>query len=61
MREGARAGIDDFLPKPIELDELQSRLRAAEQLVRAVRVLERIKDDLQPLVAIPRMEDTEVA
>jgi CheY-like chemotaxis protein len=46
LREGARMGIDDLLPKPIDVDELASRLGAAERLVRAVRVLERVRDRL---------------
>jgi CheY-like chemotaxis protein len=37
--EGACGGVDDFLPKPIDVDELNTRLRAAEPLVRAIRVL----------------------
>jgi CheY-like chemotaxis protein len=37
--EGLRQGVDDFLAKPVDLDELSRRLEAAEGLVRAVRFL----------------------
>jgi DNA-binding response OmpR family regulator len=32
-------GVDDFLRKPVDIDELEARLRAAEGLVRAVQTL----------------------
>lgn len=47
LREAVRRGVDDFLSKPIDIDDLASRLRAAEHLVRAVRTLERVKDRLR--------------
>jgi CheY-like chemotaxis protein len=45
--EGVHGGIDDFLRKPVDVDELVARLTAAEQLVRAMRVVERVRDRLQ--------------
>jgi len=42
LLDGAIAGADDFLHKPLEMDELALRLRAAERLVRAVRVISRL-------------------
>jgi diguanylate cyclase (GGDEF)-like protein len=68
-----RAGADEFLGKPIDLDELEVRLLASARLVNATRALERQKADLQeeserryqaartdPLTTIPnrlRMEE----
>lgn len=43
LLEQVRGAVDDFLPKPLDVDQLSSRLRAAERLVRAVRVLEGVK------------------
>jgi CheY-like chemotaxis protein len=45
--EGVRGGVDDFLPKPIDVNELSVRLRAAERLVRAVRVVDSVKKRLR--------------
>jgi CheY-like chemotaxis protein len=39
LREGARHGVDDFLRKPIDLDELAVRLRAGAKLVQAMRTV----------------------
>lgn len=44
--EGVRGGVDDFLPKPVDIDELTSRLGAARRLVRAVQVVERVRETL---------------
>jgi CheY-like chemotaxis protein len=46
LLEGARRGVDDFLPKPVDIEDLADRLKAGERLVRAVRVLEGLKDHL---------------
>jgi CheY-like chemotaxis protein len=46
LPEDVRGAVDDFLPKPIDVDQLSGRLRAAERLVRAVRVLESVKGRL---------------
>jgi CheY-like chemotaxis protein len=45
--EGVRGCVDDFLPKPIDIDDLKSRLRAASRLVRALRVVEQVRDALR--------------
>ena len=37
--DGGRGGADDFLRKPIDLDELESRLLAASRLIRAVQMV----------------------
>jgi CheY-like chemotaxis protein len=47
LLEGVRGGIDDFLLKPIDIDDLAKRLRAAHQLVRAVRVIQGVRDALR--------------
>jgi CheY-like chemotaxis protein len=45
--EGVRACVDDFLPKPVDLDELSVRLGAATRLLRAVQVVARVRDALR--------------
>jgi CheY-like chemotaxis protein len=45
--EGVRDCVDDFLPKPVDLDDLAIRLAAATRLVRAVQVVERVRDALR--------------
>jgi len=40
------SGVDDFLPKPIDVDELSVRLHAADRLVRAIRVVESVRERL---------------
>ena len=47
LLEGVRGGVDDFLPKPIDVNELSARLRAADRLVRAVRVVDSVKRRLR--------------
>ncbi|MGH7297155.1 MAG: GGDEF domain-containing response regulator [Polyangiaceae bacterium] len=37
--DAVRAGADDYLPKPIDLDELEARLIAAQRVVTAYRTL----------------------
>ncbi len=37
--EAVRAGADDYLPKPIDVDDLEARLIAADRVVRAYREL----------------------
>lgn len=44
--QGAGAGADDFLKKPVDLDELEHRLLAASRLVRAVRLVAALKERL---------------
>ncbi len=39
--EAVRAGADDYLPKPIDLDDLEARLIGAARIVRAYRQLAR--------------------
>jgi CheY-like chemotaxis protein len=45
--EGVRGGVDDFLSKPIDIDDLATRLAAAARLVQAVRALRCLTDALQ--------------
>jgi CheY-like chemotaxis protein len=45
--EGVRGCVDDFLPKPVDFDELAARLGAAERLVRAVRIAEHVTNALR--------------
>jgi len=44
--QGVHDGVDDFLAKPVDVEELSVRLRAADRLVRAVRVVESVKERL---------------
>jgi sigma-B regulation protein RsbU (phosphoserine phosphatase) len=39
MLEGVDAGVDDFLLKPIDVDQLEARLLAASRLLRAMRAV----------------------
>jgi DNA-binding response OmpR family regulator len=45
--EGVRSCVDDFMPKPVDIEELAIRLRAAKRLVRAVQVVEQVRDALR--------------
>lgn len=45
--EGMRDSADDFLSKPVDLDDLESRLAAATRLIRAVRLVSRVNDRLR--------------
>ncbi len=54
LLDGVRSGVDDFLPKPIDVDELSVRLRAAERLIRAVRVVDSVKRRLHACSVPPR-------
>lgn len=45
--EGMRAGADDFLRKPIDLDELEVRLVAAARLIDSQRALARANQQLR--------------
>jgi CheY-like chemotaxis protein len=47
LLEGERAGADDFLPKPMDLEDLQARLLAASRLVRAVEAVSRLSERLK--------------
>ncbi len=45
--EGIRKSVDDFLAKPVNMDELAARLAAAQRLIRAVRVVEQVSKSLR--------------
>jgi CheY-like chemotaxis protein len=47
VAEGARHGVDDFLRKPVEISELEVRLRAAAKLVQAMRTVALVARHLQ--------------
>jgi two-component system chemotaxis response regulator CheY len=47
LLEALRAGADEFISKPVDLDELEVRLLAAARLVNAQRVLRRRNDSLR--------------
>ncbi len=47
LLEGERAGADDFLRKPMDLEDLQARLLAASRLVRAVDAVSRLSERLR--------------
>jgi CheY-like chemotaxis protein len=46
LLEGARGSVDDFLPKPLDLGDLERRLSAARELVRALRSATALRDRL---------------
>jgi sigma-B regulation protein RsbU (phosphoserine phosphatase) len=45
--EGLDAGADEFLPKPIEINELKARVRAGLRLYQAAQDLQRLAEDLR--------------
>jgi diguanylate cyclase (GGDEF)-like protein len=45
--QGMQAGADEYLSKPVDLDELQARLRAAERLLGRVSELGQRNDELR--------------
>jgi CheY-like chemotaxis protein len=47
LLDGVRGGVDDFLVKPVDIDDLSVRLRAAGRLVRAMRLAEGVRDRLR--------------
>jgi CheY-like chemotaxis protein len=51
--DGVRRGADDFLHKPIDLDDLEARLLAASKLVRALRAVSDLNDRLHAAAAAP--------
>jgi CheY-like chemotaxis protein len=53
LLEAVRAGIDDFLPKPVDVGELAERLRAGRQLVHAVEQLESVNARLRSQATTP--------
>jgi len=54
LLEGVHGGVDDFLRKPVDVDELVLRLRAAERLVHAVHLIQRVRNRLQAMAAAPQ-------
>ena len=44
LLDGARGGADDFLRKPLDLDELEARLVSASRLIQALRSVEALRD-----------------
>jgi CheY-like chemotaxis protein len=53
LLEGVHGGVDDFLRKPVDVDELILRLGAAEGLLHAVHVVEQVRNRLQSSPARP--------
>jgi len=47
LMEGIEAGADDFIPKPVELEELRVRLRLGERMVRNQQALTEQKHELE--------------
>jgi diguanylate cyclase (GGDEF)-like protein len=45
--QAVRAGADDCLPKPIDIDDLEARLLAARRVVRAYRTLAQLNEGLR--------------
>ena len=56
VMEGIRRGVDDLLPKPIDVDELAGRLDAGARLVRAVRTLDHVKQRMRGRSGPPAAE-----
>ncbi|MES1167311.1 MAG: response regulator [Pseudomonadota bacterium] len=46
QREAADAGVDDFLTKPLNLDELWNRLRVAERILRYATQVKQLEEML---------------
>lgn len=59
--EGLDTGADDFLPKPIEINELKARVRAGLRLCRANQELQKLAQDLQTQKHIQESELAEAA
>jgi CheY-like chemotaxis protein len=53
LLEGERRGVDDFLHKPIDLEELEVRLLAAGRLLRAVRAIHELNERLRERLERP--------
>ncbi len=47
LLDGVRGGVDDFLRKPLDLEELEARLLSASRLIRAVDTLHALEDRLR--------------
>jgi CheY-like chemotaxis protein len=46
LLDGVRRGADDFLHKPLDIDELDARLMSASRLIRAVRAVTALNERL---------------
>jgi DNA-binding response OmpR family regulator len=49
--EGLSAGADDFIPKPVDADELRARLRTGERIVQLERTLQAKVKELEESAA----------
>ena len=47
LLEGVREGVDDFLRKPLDLEELEARLFAASRLIHAVKMVETLRERIR--------------
>jgi DNA-binding response OmpR family regulator len=45
--DAVSGGVDDFLRKPLVLDELEVRMLAASRLIRALRMVARVQENLR--------------
>jgi sigma-B regulation protein RsbU (phosphoserine phosphatase) len=48
LLEAVRGGVDDFLRKPLDLDELEARLVSASRLIRSLRAVEALRSRMEP-------------
>jgi DNA-binding response OmpR family regulator len=47
LLDGMRGGADDFVRKPVDLDELEARLAAASRLIRAMRAVAALRQRVE--------------